>query len=830
MSGEIPRFGLYHDEPILPPSKHKESLTVEQFQEKYPFRYRIYGQTESETEVDNGISPEVIVRRLQMLNNLDRYITAHGGYGKGRVLREKQLAVFRDTYEFLETGETEGFIEAPTGFGKTVLFSEVIKATNQRTLVVVPSKILVDQTYKKLSESNPTLDIGRYYSDKKERDKQVTVTTYHSLVISCGGVRPEDIDLLILDEVHQSLTDARIEAVERFANPVKLGFTATPEYTRDKRVENLLNNQIHMVTLKEAVETGLLCSFSVYLAETDVDLSSVKVDAGGDYNERELEEAINIYSRNKSAVELYKKLNEERKGLSKAVTYCVSIKHAREVARMFNEAGIQAEAIWSDQNPDERRRILEAYKRGEIKVLTNVNVLTEGFDDPQAGLCLNLRPTLSKVVAKQRGGRVLRLDPDNSKKHAIVVDYLDRNENKKTSQVTFAQVAEGASIINPVEISGNGKNKGKNGENGKDKVLVDKEWFDLEGLRVITSSQEVLRIVSELEILQNQLDIEGVQENDFILTYPHLIDCFQGDPPMIMEIAQSIYKDLQTNSPESVTYRLNKPHTVPVVTDRELFIDLMISRGMKLKAPKTDLLKETDFAITKRELTRIFIVGNYLELTKMARQIKESFLVHEPELVTLRTIRTNNGLRTVEVITDRNKFVKSMVELGARVKESQLKSIQPNDFAVTIDNLSAVFRGDIKKLLSMAQQVLENIQKSRPGITVTRLSRRRYTQVVTEPNVFIALMLEKGATLREKAKPLGNNELVYTTREIRTIFKGRREIVAEKAKEVIEELRQEGFDIVTTKYLQRSNSAVITDKARFVQAMIAKGMKLKDNS
>lgn len=488
-------LGSFLGEQLSPPSS--KGLSVEALENHYPLRHRLW-QIRGEADYVENISP-IFAKRLGMLNNLDTYISSQRISGRGRILREKQLAVFVDTRDFLEQGNFEGYVEAPTGFGKTVLFSEIIRATNERTLIVVPSRILVEQTYQRLKQFNPDLDVGRFYGDRKERDKQVTITTYQSMVKSNGGVDPEAVDLLVLDEVHQSLTDVRIRAVGKFNRAIKLGFTATPEYTQDKRVENLLNNEIHAISLKEAVETGLLCSFSVYLAQTDVDLSGVSVTQSGDYDDRELEKAIDIYSRNKSAVELYQKLVRQNEGFSKGLIYCVSVKHARDVAELFTKNGINAGAVWSAQDKGERKRILEAYGRGEVKVLTNVNVLTEGFDDPEAFLCINLRPTLSRVVAKQRGGRILRLDPDNPKKHAIIVDYLDRNEDKRNLQITFAEVAEGAQILNQVSIQGPDLDKAKTTVLREADSQEPEKQFAIEGLSVITNAEEVLRVVRELE-------------------------------------------------------------------------------------------------------------------------------------------------------------------------------------------------------------------------------------------------------------------------------------------------------------------------------------------
>lgn len=544
---------------------------------------------------DNRIEKRTLaMRRLEMVNNLNHYIACQAT-SERRVLREKQMDVFVDIKNFLKKGGTEGYIEAPTGFGKTVLFLEILKATDQRTLVVVPTRVLVEQTYERFMQSNPELEVGKFYTDKKELGRKVTITTYDSFIMANGGINPSDIDLLILDEAHKSTSKKRTEAVDKFKNAIKLGFTATSEYRENKSVKNLLKNEIHNISLKEGIELGLLSSFTVYLAETNVNLSKVSIDNNGDFDQKKLEAAINIQSRNKSAVELYQKLIEQKPELSKALINCVSIDHAKEVARLFREAGISAEAIYNGLNHEKRKDIIKRYKEGKVNILTNVNILTEGFDDYKAYLVINLRPTSSKVVAKQRGGRVLRLDPENPNKHAIIIDYLDKDEDKRNLQLTFAQVAGGVQILNPGEL--NITQKEKNGLKNKSKAIIDKPQIQIKGLKVVTETEQVLKIINNLEprdplleemkkkiIIPVDNSIQDIQPTDFVISSNNLSKIFEGSEDKLLFTANNIVDSLLEQTPGLIVARKSSDYeNVMVLKRTNLFFRLMQRNGFMLK-------------------------------------------------------------------------------------------------------------------------------------------------------------------------------------------------------------------------------------------------------
>lgn len=492
LRGQVDGVSETLSSPIMSQSLDEEifSATPQSLKEKFPARYEIYVDTLRRQKRGTESNP-LYVRRLHALNALNRYISTHYDQKEDdRTLFDPQMNAFEALRLSLEGAITDGYIRLPTGSGKTVLFTEFVEATDLRTMVVVPTRLLVRQTEEKFEQFAPSVETGKVHSDAKEWGRQVTITTYSSFLrgVENEKINPTDYDLLILDEAHKSLSQRRRAAVQEFTNAIKLGFTATPKYSENRHLGNLLNTEIHRMSIREAIEEGLLSSLSVYIAKTDVNLSNVRVTSSGEYNDDDLERAINITVRNTAAVDLYKAMFSDQI----AVAYCVSVKHAEDLANYFNQAGIPAGVVSSHQNYSEQEEILSRFRSGELKVICNADILIEGFDDPRVTVCLNLRPTASPVVAEQRAGRVLRPDSKNPFKHAYIVDFIDEFGDPNRFPISFAQILEAAHVFrkdSPPEYY-------RGGTAGIGPVRYPE--IEVSGLQVITDAEEVMRVVQTM--------------------------------------------------------------------------------------------------------------------------------------------------------------------------------------------------------------------------------------------------------------------------------------------------------------------------------------------
>lgn len=486
-------------------------LSIEEIKNKYPERYNAYLKVlraeKSNQEIDNEELSEM-KNWVEILNNLDSYITAHqdNSTEKKVRLKDRQFTVFEDIRNSLEQGQKEGYIKLPTGVGKTILFLELIKAINSKTLIVVPTRQLIEQTEQKIKKFTPELKHGKVYSYEKNFGEKTTITTYDSLVssVKSGKIKPEEYKVLILDEVHRSLSIPRCEAVSKFEHIIKIGFTATPKYSEEKQVSRILENEIHSLDVKEATEEGLLSSFSCIVAQTNIDLSSVGLQPTGEYDKEQLEKVINIEARNKAAADMYEQGFKEKS----AIVFCSSINHANDVAKKFTEKGISAVVITGETPRGEQKKIIEDYESGEIKVLLTVDLLLEGFDAQNASVCFNLAPTHSHIRAEQRSGRVLRIDDNNLQKHSYVIDFLDNDNREKKSPILFSEIVGASAVYPTLAFDENSKEENETEREIRDIQILPK--FDVEGLKIIIDSKEVLRISQKFS--EKRMEISGIPE------------------------------------------------------------------------------------------------------------------------------------------------------------------------------------------------------------------------------------------------------------------------------------------------------------------------------
>lgn len=480
-----------------------EVMTIDEIKEKYPVRYEQYLQLLRNRDAQE--KPPAARTFIAALNSVEDYIIRHEE-GE-RILRDGQLSIFADLQNFLESGGKAGYVKAPTGIGKTVLFSQLIESLGLRTIVVVPRKILVTQTKEEFAEFTD-LEVGMLYEKSKQLGRKVLVTTYNSLItyVKSGEIKPEEVDLLILDEAHRSLGDITQDTINQFEGAVKIGFTATLDLTQ-KSVPEQMDFEIHNMGLQEACDLSLVSEAKCIVVRTDVDLDSVRI-AGTDYDQRDLERVINIEKRNLAAVKVYQQMFEGKR----AIVNCGSIKHANDVVEKFRSEGVNAVAIHSGIPQEERERVLGNSEKnikgtlhtGETPVVVNVGMLIEGFDEPRVEVALNVQPTKSPAIAEQRGGRALRLDKGNSGKVAYVVDFVDKITNHKNRPILFADIIQGAELTRP---------KPKDtveGENlGETDTVFARPDLEIEGMKIIFTTDEIAELRTSLESLSPRLAPDG---------------------------------------------------------------------------------------------------------------------------------------------------------------------------------------------------------------------------------------------------------------------------------------------------------------------------------
>lgn len=418
--------------------------------------------------------------RKDLVDNLGDYIAQADPNSVYGILKPQQKDGIRAVHYSLVNGHDKGIFKAPTGYGKSLEQRALMEAFNAPTLVVTSRMNLVEQLKAEYLKRAPHIPTTTYYSRNKDLSGQVNITTYPSYLSGLdNGEISTEYPVVLYDEAHHLLSERRRQGVNRFTDAIQIGFTATPGFGKGHELIDVLPHTMYSMSIREAVEQDLAASFSVFLVKTDVDLLGVKIKgtgSGRDYDQKQLEKAVNTSKRNRGAVELYTNNFQGASGIS----FCVGIEHSQDVAQEFRNAGVNAEAVFGKQNPKDQQQILDAYRKGQIQMLCNDRLLIEGSDFPQASVIFNLRPTLSPVVAEQRGGRGLRVNPADQTKFTRIFDFID--EGKKPP-ISFAQVAEAAVIVNSwhqgMDIQA-------------DDPAMKRIYLAAEGFRVYTDSKEVM--------------------------------------------------------------------------------------------------------------------------------------------------------------------------------------------------------------------------------------------------------------------------------------------------------------------------------------------------
>ncbi|MFZ2205059.1 MAG: DEAD/DEAH box helicase family protein [Minisyncoccia bacterium] len=335
-----------------------------------------------------------------------------------------QEPVIEKLMDFVQENENKpfatGFVVMPGGSGKTVIFAHLVKRLNHRVIIASPTLTISDQNLETIRQVNPGLKISVYYDGERDLTGDVIFITYHSLmrVLASESIPRDFARYVLFDEAHRALSPARSKIIEKL-NAVCIGFTATDKFSEQKNVEKNFKNEIYRMSLKEAIEMGILLPLRGYIVETQINLRGVQLSHRNQLNEKAAEKYLNIAARNQVARDFYLK---NFKGIP-AVAFCISINHAVELAKYFSLSGIKAVAVHSKITKDKRREIFSEYRKGNIDVLCSCDLLIEGWNSKRVTVELNLRPTYSWVLAEQRACRVIR--PFIGKEAGIIVEFQD---------------------------------------------------------------------------------------------------------------------------------------------------------------------------------------------------------------------------------------------------------------------------------------------------------------------------------------------------------------------------------------------------------------------
>ncbi len=331
-------------------------------------------------------------------------------------LREHQLEALDELATHIGMGASRTWVHAPTGSGKTITFCALAAALDVPTMVLVPRRNLADQT---------AASLVRFFPDTRHtmdgplaagRDG-VTIATYQASLRHADKIEWDRIGLVICDEAHTTL-GAQTRALLNLAkNALIVGFTATPATTTG-HVEQVLGPVAATLDRLEAIRRGILAPLRSLRVERAVDLSDV-VRVRGDFDQASLGRALDRALWHQACADVWV---EHFAPMDLAgVAYTATVAQAHALADELTERDVKAAAV-SGQTPGrELTTILGRFGRGDIDVLCNADLLTEGWDETRAAIVMHLAPTTSERVFVQRLGRVMR--PAEGKE-AVSVEFL----------------------------------------------------------------------------------------------------------------------------------------------------------------------------------------------------------------------------------------------------------------------------------------------------------------------------------------------------------------------------------------------------------------------
>ena len=312
--------------------------------------------------------------------------------------------------------------QMPTGTGKTYLLTAVIDSflsnnPKEKVWIVAHRRELVSQIEETVRKfhSYSASNTSSLLSSVKVMSIQWLMRHYDEI--------EEEPGMIVIDEAHHALAKTYKEMWERFPKAKFLGLTATPCRLNGKGFTDLFDVLVQSWSVPEFISKGRLVTYDFVSIKSDgvtqrlID-SLQKRGADGDYQNKEMDMLLN---KRPSIERLYRSFEEYGKD-RKGIVYAINILHAQKITKLYQEHGVKAIAIDSKTPAMERQADIEAFKKGDIQVLVNVDIFSEGFDCPDVEFVQLARPTLSLAKYLQMVGRGLRVA--KGKKNCVIIDNV----------------------------------------------------------------------------------------------------------------------------------------------------------------------------------------------------------------------------------------------------------------------------------------------------------------------------------------------------------------------------------------------------------------------
>lgn len=335
-----------------------------------------------------------------------------------------------------ERGQHSNLLVAATGTGKTVMaavdYARLCERLPRRRLLFVAHRQeILEQSLATFRQALRDGDFGELWvAGQRPRVWEAVFASIQSLnATDLASLACDHFDVVIVDEFHHAASKSYRELLDHLEPRELLGLTATPERADGLPILDWFGGRISAeLRLWDAIDQQRLVPFEYYGVHDRTDLSRIDWKRGRGYD---VEGLTNLYTADDAWARLVLAQLEQRVddvGTMRALGFCVSVEHARFMARVFNEHGIQAAAVWGDTPSEERRGALDKLRTREINILFSVDLFNEGVDLPNVDTLLLLRPTESATLFLQQLGRGLR--KSKGKSSCLVLDFVGHHHRE----------------------------------------------------------------------------------------------------------------------------------------------------------------------------------------------------------------------------------------------------------------------------------------------------------------------------------------------------------------------------------------------------------------
>jgi len=305
--------------------------------------------------------------------------------------------------EELKKGNKSCLLVSPAGSGKSVVIAEIARLTTLkggRVMFMVHRQELINQIMESFKANSVDLNLCTVMTVGKIRNRLDKLP------------KP---NLIITDETHHSLAKTYRDIYDYYSDVPLLGFSATPWRLNGKGLGDVYDAMIEGPDVQWLIDNHYLAPFDYYSVNL-IDESKLSKSSTGDYSNKSIDEAVGhtIYG------DVIKTYRDKVDG-QQAIVYAHSIAFSKQIAQQFRDAGINAAHCDSKTPQRERDKIMTDFKKGTLKVLSNCDLISEGYNVPDCSCVIMLRPTESLVLFIQQSMRCMRFKPG---KQATIIDHV----------------------------------------------------------------------------------------------------------------------------------------------------------------------------------------------------------------------------------------------------------------------------------------------------------------------------------------------------------------------------------------------------------------------